>query len=355
MKINNQQSKLPLEKILKRRNIIWLLAGLIGISLVVGLFFLKKKQQTLDATGETDVVLRLGLAVQPSNALVFVALRKGLFAKNGLRLEVQEYPSGKRAMNEAFLTGRADIITCSDTPIVFAGLDHSNFRIIASTFTASNLNRVIARKDAGISEPLDLAGKRVATQKASAVHFFLHLFLIENSLSENNVKLSFMRAESLPSSLRDSEIDAFSMREPYISQAKEMLGENAVIFAAPGIYEQVEVLLVSQKLVDKNSLAIKKLLRAMLQAEEFTRKHPKETMAIVADRLGVATKALSGIWPQIQFRIALEQSLLLLLEDQARWAIRAGLTTKTAVPNYLELIFFDALKQMKPEAVSIIQ
>jgi hypothetical protein len=46
--------------------------------------------------------------------------------------------------------------------------------------------------------------------------------------------------------------------------------------------------------------------------------------------------------------------LLITLEDEARWAIKNNLTSATEVPNYLDYIYFDALDEVKPEAVGII-
>jgi len=50
----------------------------------------------------------------------------------------------------------------------------------------------------------------------------------------------------------------------------------------------------------------------------------------------------------------LDQSLVLALEDEARWAIKNKLTSKTKVPNYLNHIHLDALKSVAPSAVTII-
>lgn len=52
--------------------------------------------------------------------------------------------------------------------------------------------------------------------------------------------------------------------------------------------------------------------------------------------------------------VALEQSLLLLLEDQARWANEEGLAVGP-VPDYLELIHLGGLLELAPHRVSVIR
>jgi NitT/TauT family transport system substrate-binding protein len=51
----------------------------------------------------------------------------------------------------------------------------------------------------------------------------------------------------------------------------------------------------------------------------------------------------------------LDQTILITLEDEARWAIREGLIDKKEIPNYLDFIYMDLLENVKPEAITIIR
>lgn len=51
--------------------------------------------------------------------------------------------------------------------------------------------------------------------------------------------------------------------------------------------------------------------------------------------------------------LALNQSFLVAMEDQARWAIRRRLVEATAVPDFLDWIHADTLAAIKPDAVSV--
>ncbi|MBA7585480.1 hypothetical protein ES708_27463 [subsurface metagenome] len=59
-------------------------------------------------------------------------------------------------------------------------------------------------------------------------------------------------------------------------------------------------------------------------------------------------------WPKQEYIVALHQAMLILFEDQERWAIKNNLTDKTEVPNYLDYIHLDALHELKPDSVNII-
>ncbi len=53
--------------------------------------------------------------------------------------------------------------------------------------------------------------------------------------------------------------------------------------------------------------------------------------------------------------LMLDQSLVVAMEDEARWMISNNRTTEMMVPNFLEYIHLDGLKSVKPAEVNIIR
>lgn len=298
--------------------------------------------------------VRIGLPLQQQSSLAIIAVEKGFYSKEGLDVTVKEYPSGKRAV-EGMLSGEVDVATTAETPIVFASFERQDFSVIASISSSGNVVRIIARKDKGIQKPGDLRGKRIGIQKGSATHFFLHIFLLKNGLSEKDVNLSFKKVEELSEALASGEIDAFSQREPFISKAKGLLGDKAVVFAEPGLYLLSEEMIALNSLIKDKPKVINRLLRALLQAERFTRELPDQAIKIVSNKLKVPESEISALWNEFDFAISLKQEILNILEDEARWAISNKLTDKTKVPNYLDFIYLDGLEAVKPDAVTIIR
>ena len=299
--------------------------------------------------------LRIGLSLQPSNALVMVALDRGYFSDEGLDVSVEHYASGTRALRDGLFAAKVDLVTASDVPIVLNSFERQDFSIIGTIFRVENLNRIAARADRGVRKPADLKGKRIATQRGSAVHFFLQLFLLENDISEADISETFMKAGELPEALARGDIDAFSMREPYIGQAKALLGKNAVVFAAPGLYVQSDQVVIANDFMKSKPDAAKKVLRALVKAEKFVTENAEESQAIVARYLGTSVAEIAAIWPELDPRVSLEQSLLLRLEDIGRWAIRRKLVDRQQIPNFLNLIHFEALQTVKPVAITVVR
>jgi NitT/TauT family transport system substrate-binding protein len=94
------------------------------------------------------------------------------------------------------------------------------------------------------------------------------------------------------------------------------------------------------------------MLRAVISAERFIIEKPAEAQQIVASHLRVDKAVVAAAWNDFYFRIALDQSLLVNLENQARWAIRNKLVTGTEVPNFMGSLYPEALKAVRPDSVT---
>lgn len=299
--------------------------------------------------------ITFGVADQPSSALVHIALAKGYFAAEQLNVQVSHFPSGKRALIDGYGTGAVDYVTASDAPFVLqVSTDMPELRLLATLYTADNINRIVARKDAGISKLEDLAGKRVATQSNSAVHFFLHSIVKSQRLDHDQLEISYMKAGELPEALAAGDIDAFSMREPYVTQARELLGENALVLASPGLYVQSEVLLVRDSALAAQPEAAKRLLRALIKAEEFVATQPEQAINLLAEALEADPQGIRDIWNELKFEVRLNQSVLFQFERMIDWLVTDVDPTLKA-PNFLNHIESRTLADLSNDRVSIVQ
>jgi sulfonate transport system substrate-binding protein len=329
------------------------LAHLAGIALLA--MVLAACTGKVPESDSAPLAIRLALPMQPSSGLALIAREQGFFAQRGLTVSYTEYPSGKRALNEGLLAGQADVAFTADVPIVAAVLAGKSFKVLATTFHDSDVNRVIARKDRGIRSVQDLRGKRVATQKGSAVHFFLSLLLNNHGMTVNDIQLSYMKAEELVPALLAGSIDAFSMREPYVSETKSKLGDDAVIFSAPGLYQQFDSLLVGTEFLIQQPQAVDKLLLALRDAEGYAMQYPEEALGIVASKVGVSKETLRPTWEKHAYSLALEQSYLVILEDITRWMINSKLAESSGMPNYLRFIDTGPLDRLDRGRVALFR
>jgi NitT/TauT family transport system substrate-binding protein len=213
--------------------------------------------------------------------------------------------------------------------------------------------KVVGRKDQGIANSLDLKGKTIGVTKGSTGHSFLSFFLTHNGLDISDVEILDMEATELAHALAERKVNAIATWEPHILDAKELLGERAILFESKDIFREDWYLVANKDFIKKHPQAIERLLRSIVGSEEFIIKNREKSIDIVAGRLKTDRTLIDKCWDDFEFKLVLDQSTIINLEDSARWSISNKLTDAEKVPNYLDFIYVDALKAVKPMAVTI--
>lgn len=298
--------------------------------------------------------VRIAIAKEMLSSLAIIADSEGLFAQNGLEAEIRYYPSGKLALG-AMLSGQADFATTAETPLVFGSFERQDFSVIASIGSSYNEAVIIARRDKGIETAKDLTGKRIATVQGTSLHYFLSVFMMKYGLSKEDIELSFMEPDQMPKALESGRIDASPMREPYISQAKALIKDNAVIISEPGIYHKIYAIVGINEIIRGKPMVAVKLLKALAMAEKLCRKNKGRAIGIVSAKFGIRNEETASVWPELFLGLSLGQQLLMALEQEARWAVMTGLTDSKKIPDYQKFINTEVLTDLKPEAISIIK
>lgn len=264
------------------------------------------------------------------------------------------HPYGKPALREV-LEGTADFATVAETPVMLAIMKGKKISIIATIQTSSKNNAIIARKDKGILTLKDLKGRKIAVTSGTTADFFQDAMLATHGISRKDVKIIDLKVEEMPAALADGDVEAASVFAPYINYAQKKLGDRGIMFYDEDIYTSTFNVVATQEFIRNNPGKVKKLLRALIRAEDFVKHNQGAAQKIVADFSGMDIALVRVIWDNTSFSVSLDQSLLLALEDESRWAIEGGLTKETKVPNYLDFIYFDGLASIKPKAVRILR
>lgn len=294
--------------------------------------------------------ITVAVAVQPMSATLYVAHEKGFFKQEGLHVTLKNYAAGIDAMNAA-LNGKTDFGTVADTPLAFAGLQGKRISIIATIGDSRNYVKIAARKDRNISGPEDLQGKTIGVMSNTSSEYFIYSFLNFNGIKKESVRIVDIKAENIADAIARGDIDAVAIWEPYLSLLEKRLGTNAIILENNYIYQLYWNIVAARDYVRRNPETIRRLLAALIQATEYIAVNPVESREITARNIGKERIALDDYF----FDVYLDQSLIVNLENQARWAIGSRLTDKREVPNYLDMFSTEGLRSIKPEAVSVIQ
>jgi NitT/TauT family transport system substrate-binding protein len=267
---------------------------------------------------------------------------------------VQPHPFGKPAL-DAMLAGKADLATAADTPIVLAILNGKPVSIVATIESASRNTVVVARKESGISRPEDLAGKRVGRPAGTNAEFFLDTLLMRHAIEAGAIQPVDLKPDEMSDALAAGRVDAVAVWNPYALQIERRLAGAVVDLVADDLYTETMEIVGRPDLVKDRAPAVEKFVRGLLRAETFVREHPEEARDRVASALGIDAADVVAVWAPFKFRVSLNQGLLVLLDDEARWAIRSGLAPKQATPNFLDSMALQPLENANPDAVRLVR
>lgn len=319
--------------------------------IIAALIFSCTKKEEPKFTGPMQKIT-IGIQTSIITAPIIIAQKKGFFKDNGLDVTIKIYNTGTLAL-KGMLGDECDLSACADMPLVGTFVK-GGYMLITSIASADNAAWMIARKDKGIITPKDLEGKKIATVKNSAVHYFLHAFLLHNFIREK-VTVVYMEAAEMPKALEDGIIDAFTCRNPYIAEAKNMIGEeNLVEFFAPEVYSQFFNVSGNTKFINENKDAVEKFVLSLSQAVDYIHSDKNGTLKILTEHFGIERRDnIVKEFDDFNYAIGLSKALLLTFENEAKMLMHES-DQMTDIPDFLEIFYFDAVKKVKPESISII-
>ena len=313
---------------------------------------------TLSCDSKEPVAQPLGVRLafsEPLNYLPVLAIQEKMFERAGLKVAFSSFPTGGTAFR-SLKEGKADVCVVGLGPFVKSSFEREDMVVLASLATFYDLYRVVARTDRGISAASDLRGKRIATTRASSMHFFLHHFLLDQGLRESDVELVFMKATEIVGALEKGTVDAFCLRDPFVSEGRDLLGDKVVVLSAPELPSNTLNLVTTSAYAEGNPEVVRRLLTALIEADRFASKRVEEAIGRVAEGLEIKPDELSARWSETRLGVGLEQGLLLQLEQVAEWMARGGFVEVAAKPpNYLRLVRPAHLKAVAPERVTVIR
>lgn len=336
---------------MNRRIILIILAFLM---VVLGAAFALWPRAAKEYSGKIESIT-IGYSPFESAALYYIAEDRHFFSQYGLNVTSRKYTTGAAAL-EAILNGEADIaVGVSEFPIVVRAFRKANIRIMGSIDRADFIY-FVGRKDRGIEKASDLKGKRVGTTFGTVAHFHLGRLVNLHGMSLQDITLVDVKTpEEWVNALANGDIDAIATAQPYADLAKGRLGKNAIVWPAQSGQPVHGLIIATNEWIIKHPEQVGRALKALVRAEEHLFRHPADAKTVLQKQLNLDPAYVETVWSQNQFSLSLDQSLIMTMEDEARWMITNKLTSERQIPDFLNYIFEDGLKAVKPEAVNILR
>jgi NitT/TauT family transport system substrate-binding protein len=287
------------------------------------------------------------------NALIYVADECKFFSNHGVRVVFKDYDTGVTAV-DGLLKGEVEIALATEFVIVGKSLQKQDVLGLA-TIDKSMLFYIIARTDRGIKTTADLRGKRIGVPRQTVTEFYLGRMLEINGMRIQQVAMVDTKASHPAGAIARGNVDAVVTWEPHVTQIRQQMGNGVITWPVQSGQVAYWSIVTTSRWINKHPDLVRQFLKSLAQAEEYAILHEQETKAIIQRRLHYDDTYTAAIWSKSQFSLSLDQSLILAMEDEARWMIKNNLIRERTIPDFTNYIYVDGLKAVKPEAVKIIR
>jgi len=325
--------------------------GVIVVAMLVltgiGAWYFISSQTAYSGVSES---ITIGEFPYETAALIYIAEDEGFFSRNGLNVTLKDYDSTSAAIN-GLLKNEVDISGSPEFTVVGDVFDKENIRVLGC-IDKFQTTCIIGRKDKGIEGVSDLKGKKIGIHRGGIGEFYLGRFLDLHGISLKDVTITDMPPSQWVQAITNGSVDAL-IGGAYIDQIQERLGSKIVLWPAQSSQSGYWVMSCNEVWTARHPDQINRLLKSLDQAEEYTTNHPKEAMAIIQRKMNYTERYMSTTWPNHQFSLTLDQSLLIAMNDEGRWMINSNLTRERTMPNFRDCIYTKGLKEINPESVNI--
>ena len=334
---------------LGKRTAISLIVIIIAVSLVLSTFLILNSPNNYSGKVESITFANVPNEV---NSLIYIADNQQFFPANGLNVSYKNYASGLAAVN-GVLNGEVDIASASEFVLVGKALSNVNVSTFGTVDKVIN-EYVVARTDLGINNIPDLKGKKIGVSLGTSTEFYLGSFLELNGMDISQVTTVNVPPPQTPAALANGTVDAVIAWQPNINTIQNSLGNRIVMWPAQTDQAYyINAICTSSWAVAHPELIVR-FLKSLSQAESYLINNPNNAKAIIANRLNYSAAYVASIWHSHQFALSLDQSLVSAMENEARWLINSNLTNQTAIPDFLNYIYFGGLTLVKPQSVNVI-
>ena len=332
------------------KNFFIISIAVVAIIVIITAMFIYINPKTPANQGQLELVT-IGAEFTQVNMLLFVAQSRNYFSDNDLNVTLKQYNSGAAALG-AMINGEVNIAMSSEFSVVGKALANSSISILGTIDRLQQIY-VVARKDRDIQNISDIADKSVGLTIGNSAEFFLGRFLELNNMNLSQVKIVDIQPNSIVDALTKGTVDAVVTWQPYINQIENLMGPDIVGWPAQGGQQIYCAASAANSWINSHNRTVVKFLEAIAEAEKYLYSNPTDVKNILGNKLNYSAAYIDSIWSDHQFTLSLDQSLVLIMEDEARWLITNNLTNATTVPSFQNYIYVGGLAQVKPNSITI--
>ena len=239
------------------------------------------------ASAQDRLKVRFGVLTTASQSAFYVGAKQGIYAKYGFDVEVLPLATGVQA-NQALAAGQVDWSGGGVESTVVAWATGLPFKAYAMYAKGGDSYGILVRKDANITSPKDLKGKKVAVPQGTAPAQGLNQVIQEAGLPRDAVLRVNANYGNMGQMVVSGAVEAMAGLEPFLTLTEEKMAGQATILMRLGKYVQGGGLfLITDRWAAANPTKVANAVAALWESQQWVRQHPKEAAAIEAEFLKV--------------------------------------------------------------------
>lgn len=313
-------------KVKKQRIIGIIVAGIIVTSIVVGMWYWERGEESEDFT--------FAYQDRVADAASIIAVEKGFFEDEGLSVKTMRFSSGP-ACTEALVYGNAEFGTMGDTTGIITTSQGHPVKIICSHGGGEHRHRIIVSETSNIETIGDLEGKRIGVKKGTSTHGGFLLFAEKYGLDLEN-EIVDMRPSDQLTALAAGELDAIVASEPTPSLAIAN-GYGRELVTLGGLNNTYPILiLVHTQFTHEHPETVVKMLRALIRATDFIQNNLDEAANIQATITGLDAEVVKNAMSFHYYNVCMVQETKDSLANMATFLKNMGQISE--IPDFNTVI-----------------
>ena len=228
--------------------------------------------------------LRIRYSIWVGYGPLFVAAEKGLFAQEGVEVELIRMEDDTASL-AALFAGQIDALaTATQVTVASNEPDEEALACVLMLDDSRGGDGILATND--IQTIADLKGKAVAFGHLSASQFYVNVLLREVGLSEADIEVVDLRSEEAAEAFMMQEVDAAVTWEPYLSEGRNVAHGHLLTDTSerPGLIG--DCLATKASIFNDRKQEFRAVARAWDAAVRYVEVHPAEANSIMARDMG---------------------------------------------------------------------
>ena len=289
-----------------------------------------------------SVTMVIGTGVDPSFSAYYVAKEAGLFAKNGLDVQIKTGPSGS-AMVALLIQNQAQSAFGSELAGI---LDHALDPDVVAVAEGAALEHWYGLVARNVDSLDGLKGKKIGVSRGTGSEVFWLAIIDKKKLDPKDYKIIQVDAPEMVAALGRGDIDAFATWEPWVSRASTAVPGAKVLMDNSGIVESRTFVYMNKGWVLKNQAAAQAFMRSLVEATDRIEKDRDAAAADVAKFLRIDPPFAKLLMSKLRFGMHLDDGSIADFQLAATQLKGIGKLPKPV--DWGGLIYPDLLRQIDP-------